>query len=235
MKKLWRREWMVWATPFVALTPLVMRPMLEAWPQEWRVGYRGREKDRKLCRLNLRPLWVAFQMYARDYNEKLPPASIGGLGIGDRLVSIRGGKVSVPAAPVGWTGALLVYTQYQPYQFCHAQSPQNSQASWPSLSRSPTSAGFVDYWLNARLAGRATRTLSAPASTFLLGEGNDGRDASNATYSKSALPQAWISDKSSPLFRHLGGANFLFADGHVAWLKPPQAQHFGGRADPFAP
>lgn len=227
-------EWVLWVTPLVALASLALRSGVEAWPIEWSWSYKAEVARGKSCRLNLRPLAVAAQLYSRDYDEKFPPASIGGLGIGDTSISLSGSVQRSAPTPVGWTGALLQYTQQQDFQFCPAQRGELNQASRPSQSRSPTSPGFTDYWLNARLAGRSTSTCSAPASTFLLGEGNDGSDASNATYSKSELPQAWLSDKRSPLFRHLGGANYAFADGHVKWLTPSGIARYA-RGDPFAP
>ena len=63
-------------------------------------------------------------------------------------------------------------------------------------------------------------SLAATALTISLGEGNDGADLSDARYSFSAPPPAWISTSYSPLHRHRGGANYAFADGHVKWLKP---------------
>jgi prepilin-type processing-associated H-X9-DG protein len=239
MKKLSGRDkWMLWATPVVALAPLAVGRVISAWPVGWRWGYKTEIAHRKSCALNLKSLGVALQIYSHDYDEKFPPASIGGVALGDPRLNLPGliGSVrrTVPT-PVGWTGALFLYTRHQEYQFCPAQRPERNQKGLSYEARSPTSRGFVDYWLNARLARRATSTLSTPTATFLLGEGNDGSDFSNATYSRNALPQNWLSDSTSPLFRHLEGANFLFADGHVKWLKPNEAARYEKRRDPFAP
>jgi len=232
-KRAGKGEWMLWATPLVGLASLGLRQSVDAWPVEWSWGYKAEAAHGKSCRLNMRSLAVAAQLYSRDYDGNFPPASIGGLSAGDTSVYLSGRVQRNAPTPVGWTGALLQYTQHQEFQFCPSQRSELNQDSRPT--RSPTSPGFTDYWLNARLARVRASTLSAPASTFLLGEGNDGADASNATYSKAELPQAWLADTRSPLFRHLGGANYAFADGHVKWLTPGQALRFNGRADPFAP
>jgi prepilin-type processing-associated H-X9-DG protein len=41
-------------------------------------------------------------------------------------------------------------------------------------------------------------------------------------------------DRNSPMYRHLGSANYCFVDGHVKWLKSNEVLHSGGRSDPFA-
>lgn len=235
-------KWMLWAMPVVALAPLALGRVISAWPVEWRWGYKTEVAHRRSCASNLRGLGMALHIYSQDNDEKFPPATIGGVALGDPRLNLPGTlgivRSTVPTpTPVGWTGAVLPYGQFQEYQFCPAQRLERNQKGLSSEARSPTSRGFVDYWLNARLAGRATSTLSAPAATFLIGEGNDGSDFSNATYSRNSLPQNWLSDSTSPLFRHLGGANFLFADGHVKvkWLKPSEAARSTGRRDPFAP
>jgi prepilin-type processing-associated H-X9-DG protein len=38
-------------------------------------------------------------------------------------------------------------------------------------------------------------------------------------YHLMSIPVKWRSDAKSPLYRHLEGANFAFADGHVKWLR----------------
>ena len=54
---------------------------------------------------------------------------------------------------------------------------------------------------------------------LLSGDGNDGTDATNARYSLSELPDAWH-NADAPALRHLDGANYAFADGHVKSMKP---------------
>jgi len=68
----------------------------------------------------------------------------------------------------------------------------------------------------------------------MAGEGNDGTDVTDATYSKTSLPPNWLSDRTKPPWRHLGGANYLHADGHVAWLKPNEISTAPGQPHTFA-
>jgi len=75
----------------------------------------------------------------------------------------------------------------------------------------------TDYFYNARVAQTKEKTFAFPAQTILLG---DGRADSQTNYALSELPLNWRSDENSPVWRHLDGANYAFADGHVKWLKP---------------
>jgi prepilin-type processing-associated H-X9-DG protein len=99
---------------------------------------------------------------------------------------------------------------------------------------SPGGTGYIDYWFNGNLSGVRPSALTSPGNTLLQGDGDDGVDISDATYNKKSLPQNWLTDRSSPAWRHLGGANYLFTDGHVTWLKPHQVTTYGGRKNAFA-
>ena len=76
-----------------------------------------------------------------------------------------------------------------------------------------------DYFINARSARARARQLTdskgGASFTILGGEGQDDQISSRL----SQLPAAWRTDQSSPAWRHLGGANYLFADGHVKWYR----------------
>lgn len=73
--------------------------------------------------------------------------------------------------------------------------------------------GASDYFFNARFLKKPLNALSAPQTLILMGDG-DGSAA------LAQLPPAWTQDNSSPAWRHLDGANYGFADGHIKWLKP---------------
>jgi prepilin-type processing-associated H-X9-DG protein len=228
MKAPRRGEWILWTTPLVALAPVWLGHVLSDWPPEWSWTYSSDKARRSSCQSNLKRLGMALLEYSQDYDEKFPPATIGGVAFGDRPLYFDNGKRSTA---FGWVDVLGSYHGERRYLFyCPSQNPSFSQAN---THLSPTSRGFTDYWINARITRRATNTLSRPGQTFLLGDGNDGRDESNATYSKSGFMHSWLEDASSPMYRHLDGANYLFADGHVKWLRPHMAQFYA--PDPFAP
>jgi prepilin-type processing-associated H-X9-DG protein len=72
-----------------------------------------------------------------------------------------------------------------------------------------------------------------PARTIATGDGNDHTDAFNSAYTRSGLPYSWLADKKMPPYRHLGGANYSFVDGHVRWLRPEELSDESPKAASF--
>ncbi len=75
----------------------------------------------------------------------------------------------------------------------------------------------TDYFYNARLASLKNGEIVVPTLTITAG---DGQGDQLPLYHLSQLPPAWRADRNSPAWRHVGGANYAFADGHVQWLNP---------------
>ena len=193
----------------------------------WRILESKRDRTRsRSCQTNLRQIWLATRQYTSDYNGKLPPVVIGGAKIqGVPSLNPNGTITGYIGTPVGWADALTIYLKSPSLYMCPAELTVNIK---------PSSLKYTDYWMNANLSSQVGQPLPSPASTLLIGEGNDGGDLTNATYSKTSLPPQWLTDTSSPAYRHLGGANYLMADGTVHWLKPDAVTNFGGRKDAFA-
>lgn len=76
--------------------------------------------------------------------------------------------------------------------------------------------GSSDYFFNARFLGTPLPRISSPKTPILMG---DGKDAAPLGATLTQLPPNWIRDEKSPSWRHLDGANYGFADGHVKWIK----------------
>lgn len=144
------------------------------------------------CRSNLKQIGLGLLQYTQDYDEKFPP-------------------VAAKGAAFGWADEIWPYTKSTQILQCPTEG--NDGQTDPHLT------GYTDYWFNVQLSKRALKTISVPANTFACGDGNDGTDLTNARYSISALPQQWINDTHSPLYRHTGTADYLFADGHVKAQK----------------
>lgn len=95
-----------------------------------------------------------------------------------------------------WDGALRPYTKENRVFRC----PSSREAK-----------GTSDYFFNARFLKKPINNLSSPQTLILMGDGGSVL---------AQLPASWLKDNYSPAWRHLGGANYGFADGHIKWLKP---------------
>ncbi len=86
----------------------------------------------------------------------------------------------------------------------------------------------IDYWFNAQAFKKANKEFAHPTRTVLAGDGQDDA-ASNASLAQ--LPSHWLSNEESPLWRHLKGANYAFADGHVKWYQTSVAATWAKQTD----
>ncbi|MCD6218762.1 DUF1559 domain-containing protein [Candidatus Calescamantes bacterium] len=178
---------------------------------------RAREKARQaVCQGNLKQLGLAFNMYTLDYDEYFPPK--GGLSGG-----------SYPFAC--WNKFLLPYYKNIKLLECPTEK-----------RRAPVSYGSRDYGYNTSLIPWSSPTtvsgigyrpgediphvrismVSAPGSTILLGELTpDTTYGANTEWgSMIGIPyQGGGIGNLGVCNRHSGGANYLFCDGHVEWLR----------------
>ena len=149
---------------------------------------RGSGGEGRSCPSNLKQLGLGIVQYTQDADDKFPPVAAGG-------------------AAYGWADLLLPYTKST--QILHCPTLQGISQANPRLT------GYTDYWFNARLSGRKVEDVGETANLLMCGDGNDGSGMTDARYSLSNFPAKWLADPKSPMFRHEGRANYLFADGHV--------------------
>ena len=152
--------------------------------------YRQQALLRNSCQSNLSKLSLAVLMYKEDNDGRFPVVVSGG----DKY---------------GWADALRLADANI------FQCPTEATAA----SGDSTSSGYTDYWFNSNLAGVRDKDINTPATTILFGEGGGG-DVTDARYSKSNLPSAWVTGLDTPAKRHLGGSVYAYADGHTEWSKP---------------
>jgi prepilin-type processing-associated H-X9-DG protein len=174
---------------------------------------RSRDSDRRspgmYCQSNLKQIALGMAQYAGDYEDKLP--------------LVKGASVSGPSynPAYGWADAVEPYLKSTQIFQCPSEPTDPKVISTTSSTGvSALDPQFTDYWFNARLRGVSRGQLQFVQRTFLLGDGNDGTEKCDARYALSRLPGAWRTNSGSPAQRHLGGANYAFADGHVKWLPP---------------
>jgi prepilin-type processing-associated H-X9-DG protein/prepilin-type N-terminal cleavage/methylation domain-containing protein len=187
---------------------------------------------RASCQSNLRQIGMAVQQYTQDYDERF---MCGSRGFG-------------AASGRGWAGQLLPYIKNTQLFTCpsddtNAGSGGKSVVSYVynySMTRKTLTATEADV--------QSLPTLSDPTRTVLMTEARDASFvlSSDETVSPTTnlaesydfnfytvtgpIPGAVPSDSCAPyptrrckwddMPRHLGGANYLAADGHVKWFPP---------------
>ena len=174
----------------------------------WPVTGRRLEPGRPPCQSNLKQLGLAMIQYAQDNGERFPPLAIH---------AVASSTDSFSKQPYGWADAIQIYARNLDVLQCPSE-----KVTVPS--EDATQSGYTDYWFNTNLNALPCREIQDTAWTFLLGEGNDGRDGADARYNRNVLPQRWLDDANSPAQRHLGTGSYLFADGHVKAFTPVQVQ-----------
>ena len=175
---------------------------------------RARENARRAsCQSNLKQIGLGVMQYVQDYDEKYPPQHTEFAGSGS-------GGFDSNTSDRGWAELI------QPY----IKSTQLLQC--PSETAGPVAtgngSGYTDYFYNYQLHTKSQATLEFVANTILSGDDNSGgaslylSGCLNSDYlcaSDVAGDLAWLRAAQ----RHLDGANYAFADGHVKWYKGQNA------------
>jgi prepilin-type N-terminal cleavage/methylation domain-containing protein/prepilin-type processing-associated H-X9-DG protein len=76
--------------------------------------------------------------------------------------------------------------------------------------------GFTDYWINGNLVGASESRIESPANVLLLGDG----DTNAVEYALPSTDYGTWEPGGEYATRHLGGADYVFVDGHAKWLHP---------------
>jgi prepilin-type N-terminal cleavage/methylation domain-containing protein/prepilin-type processing-associated H-X9-DG protein len=201
---------------------------------------RARENARRTsCASNLKQIGLSMMQYTQDYDEKFPKYDLANWG---QFTSSNG------KAAFGWADAMQPYMKsIQLYQCPSELGEPAPSPSAPLVGQigDPRQPQYSDYWLNSRLNNLGIADLAATSQTIMFGDGNgndprtggdfptqyvgssrhvyngchtikDSVYVDNCTFTTHARN---LGGTPSPFERHLGGANFLFTDGHVKWLK----------------
>lgn len=174
---------------------------------------RARENARRTsCASNLKQIGLGFMQYTQDYDEKFPPAVISA-------------AANVSATnPYGWADALQPYVKSLQLFQCP------SETEGPTDDPTSTAPGYTDYWYNRMLSGQSQAAIASVSQTVLNGDGNGNSSQYNsngctsvasglAAATTCTAPATLRMGSTNMLGRHLDGANYSFADGHVKWLK----------------
>jgi prepilin-type N-terminal cleavage/methylation domain-containing protein/prepilin-type processing-associated H-X9-DG protein len=183
---------------------------------------RARENARRSsCQSNLKQVGLGILQYSQDYDERYPMYRVGNWSAGKAY---------------GWADAIQPYVKSE--QLFQCPSDLNPP---PTVEYRPRQAGFTDYVYstclgsspqstagNAAGAGIGLAMVNSPSTTMMAIDGkaihlNTGSNVEgNGSARMATRGSGVVGYAASANFdtdRHLGGANLLFADGHVKWQK----------------
>jgi prepilin-type N-terminal cleavage/methylation domain-containing protein/prepilin-type processing-associated H-X9-DG protein len=179
---------------------------------------RARENARRSsCQSNLKQISLGMLQYVQDYDERFPMW---------RHVSTGNW------ADTGWASNQTDSQPILPYtkSLQILQCPSETNAA----STQATANTYSDYFYNDNVGkegsaggGINLSQLDASSLTILLGDSrnndagnNTGGKTENAGGGVAQSDDDWNPATDTTVKRHLEGANYAFADGHVKWYKP---------------
>lgn len=189
---------------------------------------RVRENARRAkCQNNLKQIGLGMTQYAQDYDERCPLMWTDENGGGTYSYPLTGPQKETP-----WSEAIQPYIKSTQILQCPSEL-KNTNTSDPAVT------GYTDYWFNryfhrvSTKPGLLTSQIVQPTLVIMNGEGNGYRGGFNASgcsnnyytgndYAAGCSSSGFVSAPNrlgDDAERHLEGANYLFADGHVKWLK----------------
>jgi prepilin-type processing-associated H-X9-DG protein len=171
---------------------------------------RARENARRAsCQSNLKQIGLGIMQYTQDYDEGYPPY------LGNNNIATDG---------FGWAGAVGPYLKSAQIFQCPSETTAPSGTT-------PASGGYSDYFYNLRISSASYSSPYTDAikqsvftyisNTIMLGDWPSSSGASNVgDAARYFVPEATYPTYYAAVRRHLEGANYAFADGHVKWLRP---------------
>lgn len=171
---------------------------------------RARENARRAsCQSNLKQIGLGIMQYVQDYDEHYPVRYYNNWPSGHEE---------------GWSYLLQPYLKSTQILQCPSE-PTSPGATFDS-------DGYTDYWYSdyigrtgqvAGTAGVSAATFTAVSLTVMNGDGE--KAVSNLgmhwdDWTNYVLVLGTAATRYTAARRHLDGANYAFADGHVKWLRP---------------
>jgi prepilin-type processing-associated H-X9-DG protein len=155
------------------------------------------------CQSNLKQLALGIRMYTSDWDERLPWNSYH-----------WGGH------QIGWEEAVWVYVQDWTMYYCPSQFALGGHSPPTAANLQNVRLGYganqTYLFLRAPAPTVSMRDIKSPWDTILLGDQGDlrrGLFAPVAGHGGAMFPVCNVS------LRHADGANFVFADGRVKYMK----------------
>lgn len=182
---------------------------------------RARENARRAsCQSNLKQMGLSFMQYTQDYDEKLTPEGSyidWPVRLQPYIKNVQIFKCpsdSIGNLPDASGAFAYAVGKRMSYGICIKPDYTNSS---PGRGANFGIAGDS----TGKFAPVSIATFESVSETFLVGEfGND--PAKPADYGNYIAPlgNAWGYTAEVPGDRHFNGGNWLYADGHVKFLRP---------------
>ncbi len=200
---------------------------------------RARENARKSsCLNNMKQLGIGALQYIQDYDERYPWAMYD-LPTTDASYNTPDNPLGVQQKRrIGWQHLLVPYAKSGQIFKCPSASWGQNQGT----GNDNTQQVGMHYYINREVSGayngatnsRNASDLSFSAATILIGEA--------PTYAGIGAESNWTDGwgwtdghdemlNRQSLGRHLGGANYAFADGHVKWFSEETLRPLGVAAN----
>ena len=182
---------------------------------------------RSACQSNLKQIGLGLMQYTQDNDERLPVNGANQYmrGYASRLYPyIKNTQVFLcPSAPES-TGPGKFTISY-----AANRNFSSSTSHLAALSESPKTVMLVEIFGSPWARITNTSTDDSPRTSGVTKAGNSGWDTvdpgNGSGYPRARLVtgslggQTFDARNETDEPRHLGGANYVFADGHVKWLK----------------
>jgi len=171
---------------------------------------RARDQARKAaCTSNMKQLAMALMMYTQDWDETYPPNRLGA------------GRPCWSPAPTYNSWRTLVQPYVKNWQVFDCPSFPDWTCSEEYNNHYPGAPQYIDYQYNGSQfclspnhhAWRMS-DFPSPADLILVQEGGLQCAPDTGTWCN------WVFRTETAI--HSGGKNYIFADGHVKWMKPQQ-------------
>ena len=158
---------------------------------------RAREKARQTsCLSNLKQFGTALQMYSQDYDEVTPPHNDG-----EDMAADNPGRFII---------RLMPYVKNEQLLGCP------SDRGW-ALPSQDADARWSSYPVNVDVARKADAAFEDPANTIVL---LDGQEVDLGLENDSGRPDHPDYTRVDCYYRHNGGLNVNFYDGHAKFYTP---------------
>ncbi|HJN15562.1 MAG TPA: DUF1559 domain-containing protein, partial [Armatimonadota bacterium] len=179
---------------------------------------KAREKARQAsCTSNVKQIALGMLMYAQDYDEKFgycctyrPRSANQGLNLRPHWR-----PSSNNSSDIRYNGLAMPYIKNRQIYVCPSYGDINSYSAPRHLLQS-----------NGGCDGRMLAHIPYPSEYVLLGDGAGTRGMCGTNRSSNCQGRFGKHDdryvsRKSRFYRHNGGANLAYVDGHAKWFKTP--------------